>query len=143
MDSARQHHYCDIAEGMTRDREYAITPAVYEQFLAAFDDRSPLHVDSAHALAAGFAGPVMHGGILNGFVSHFVGMVFPGVSSLLLSSELRFQQPCYLGDQLRLEAKVAQKLDVQQVVVLHLTFQNLTQKNTAAMGRVQVKLRKE
>ena len=141
MEPASLHRYPDLAEGMARERDYVITAAVYENFLRAFDDRSPLHVDAGQARAAGFAGCVMHGGILNGFVSHFVGMVFPGAHSLLLSSELRFQQPSYLGDTLRLQAKLVQKLDVQSVVVLHLTFLNLTRNVTAATGRVQVKVR--
>jgi acyl dehydratase len=141
MDSAQRHRYADLAEGQTHDHDYVITPAVYDNFLVAFADHSPLHMDAAHARAAGFADRVMHGGILHGFVSHFVGMIFPGAGSLLLSSELRFQKPNYLGDQLRLTAKLAQKLDVQQVIVLHLAFFNQTQNHLAASGRVQVQVR--
>lgn len=141
MESAQFHRYQDLAEGMTSERDYVITPAVYENYLRAFDDRSPLHVDATHARSAGYAGPVMHGGILNGFVSHFVGMVFPGTQALLLSTELRFQHPSYLGDTLRLQAKLVQKLDAQQVVVLHIAFLNLTRNITAASGRLQVKVR--
>lgn len=141
MDSAQHTTYADITEGDTREREYVISFEVYESFLRAFDDRSPIHVDDAYARGAGFIDRVMHGAILNGFVSHFVGMVFPGESSLLLSAELRYQQPSYLGDRLLLRAKVAQKLDTQQVIVLHVTFLNQTRGVTAATGRVQVKVR--
>ena len=141
MEPAQSLSYEELSEGMTRERVYRITPEVYEHFLKAFDDRSPIHVDAAHARAHGFAGPVMHGTILAGFLSHFVGMVFPGANSLLLSVDLRFSQPSYLGDTLRLQAKVAQKLETQRVVVLHIAFLNETRGAAAASGRVQVKVR--
>ncbi len=141
MDTTPSIIYNDLAEGMTREHDYVITPVVYESFLRAFDDRSPLHVDSVYARQSGFDGPVMHGGILNGFVSHFVGMVWPGRNSLLLSVELRYSRPTYLGDHLRLHARLAQKLDAQQVVVLHLNIFNQTRNELAATGRAQVKVR--
>ncbi len=140
MTDANTITYAGISEGDERTHEYAITREVYEHFLGAFDDRSPVHVDSNHARARGFEGCVMHGAILNGFVSHFVGMVFPGAHSLLLSADLRYLRPSYLGDRLVLRAKVAQKLDAHQTVVLHVTIQNETQGVPVASGKVQVKL---
>lgn len=143
MDPPQVIFYRDLVEGMACERDYNITASVYEHFLAAFGDRSPLHVDADFAKLCGFAGPVMHGSILNGFISQFVGMVFPGANSLLLSVDIRFSQPSYLGDTLRLRAEIAQKLDTQQVVLLHVTFLNRTRGGTAATGRVQVKVREK
>ena len=133
--------YCDLAEGMLAERTYTVTPAVYDSFLCAFGDRSPIHGDAAYAALRGFEGPVMHGAILNGFVSHFVGMVFPGANSLLLSVELRYAEPTYLGDTLELRAQCVQKFDAKQVVVLHVAFFNQTRGLSAATGRVQVQVR--
>ena len=135
------HHYEDISVGVKHQREYVISPEVYGGFLAAFDDRSPIHVDENYAQACGFTGKVMHGTLLNGFLSHFVGMHFPGRLSLLLSSDLRFSQPSYLGDVIQLEAVVSQKLDAHHVVILTVTFNNLTQNCLAARGRIQVMVR--
>ena len=130
--------YQDIALGRTDLRDYSITSEVYHHFLAAFGDESPIHVDEAFAQARGFAGKVMHGALLNGFVSHFVGMVFPGRDSLLLAVDLRYAKPCYLGDALRLESVVKQKMDSRQTILLDLTLTNLTRNCLAARGRVQV-----
>jgi 3-hydroxybutyryl-CoA dehydratase len=141
MEQAAINLYEQLVEGTTVQRDYVITDAVYENFLRAFDDRSPIHVDAEFAKAHGFVDRVMHGAILNGFVSHFIGMVCPGANSLLLSVDLRFAHPSYLGDAIQLHAKIAQKLDAQQVVVLHVTLANLTRGVTAATGRVQVKVR--
>ena len=137
------HRYPDISVGMKVSHGYAITPAVYEKFLAAFQDHSPVHVDEAYARQSGFDGRVMHGALLNGFLSHFVGMIFPGKPSLLLAVDLRFSQPSFLGDALQLEATVSQKLDSQNVIVLDVTFKNQTRNTIAARGRAQIKLRNE
>ena len=132
--------FADINVGMARESDYEITPQVYRSFLDTFNDRSPVHVDEAHARSQGFEGLVMHGAILNGFLSNFIGMVFPGANTLELSVEVRFLKPCYLGDKVRMRGEVAQKLEAANVVLLHVTYQNLTQGTLAANGRVQVKI---
>lgn len=138
LSSARAIRYDEIFVGRTEACDYVITPGVYEHFLAAFDDRSPIHVDEAFAKSRGFDGKVMHGALLNGFVSHFVGMYFPGRFSFLLAVDLRYAKPCYLGDTIRLEAVVSQKMDARQIVVLDATLTNVTRDCLAARGRVQV-----
>lgn len=132
--------FADISEGMTRQAEYIITPEIYEGFLSIFGDTNPLHVDADRAQSTGFAAPVMHGAIQNGFISHFVGMVFPGDRSLLLSVEIRYLKPCYLGDVLELKARVSQKSEPHQVILMHVVLENKTQGCTASNGRVQVKI---
>jgi len=138
---SRTIHYRDIESGAKASHDYVITSEVYDHFLAAFHDCSPVHVDEEFARSRGFAGRVMHGSLLNGFVSHFVGMYFPGKFSLLLSADLRFLNPSFLGDTIHLEAVVSQKMDARQVVVLDMTLNNSTQGHLAARGRVQVMLK--
>ncbi len=141
METARIIDFANISEGSEYEHDYVITTAVFENFMRAFGDRSPVHVDAEYARGCGFLDAVMHGAILNGFVSHFVGMIFPGANSLLLSVELRYLQPSYLGDALRLHAKVAQRQETARVVVLHVRFQNHTRGVMVANGRIQVKVR--
>lgn len=135
--------YSDLEVGMTREKDYVISRVIYEGFLGLFGDASPLHVGDAYAVKCGFKGCLMHGAILNGLVSNFIGMVFPGNKSLELSVDIRFQNPCYLGDTIRLEGKIAQKLEAHNVAVLHLTFHNRTSGDIAATARVQVKMMTE
>ena len=143
LPDARLFRFQDISEGTKESRVYVISAEVCDHFLAAFDDRSPIHVQKEYARARGYQDVVVHGSVLNGFLSHFVGMYFPGRYSLLLAVDIRFAKPCYPGDTIRLEAEVSQKLETQQVVVLDMTFQNITQNRLVARGRVQVMLRGE
>ena len=128
---------------MKAAHSYVITPAVYEYFLAAFQDYSPVHVDEHFAQSRGFSGKVMHGSLLNGFISHFVGMYFPGELSLLLSADVRFSNPSYLGDAIQIAAVVSQTMDAQKVIVLDVTLTNLTRNCLAARGRIQVMIKEE
>jgi 3-hydroxybutyryl-CoA dehydratase len=141
-DTAADLTFDSLHEGDTFEQSYVIDKEVYEHFLAAFHDRSPVHVDEAYAHTRGFAGRVMHGTILNGFVSQFVGMHVPGRPALLLSVDLQYTAPCYLGDRLTLRARLAQKVDTLQAIVLHLQFHNVTQNVIAARGRAQVQISK-
>jgi len=131
----------DLREGERCVVEYLLTSEIYLGFLQIFDDRNPMHVDESAARRSGFDGKVMHGGILNGFLSHFVGMHLPGKRSLLLSSEISFLQPCYEGDRLRFEGVIDQKMEAQRVVVLKFSVSRLSR--AVAKGRVQVRLADE
>src|SRR5947209_7817165 len=122
----RTCRYADISVGDKHRRDYVISSGTHEKFLSAFNDHSPIHVDEIFAKAQGFEGRVMHGAILNGFISHFIGMYFPGRFSLLLAVDLRFSNVSYLNDSIRIEAVVSQKMDSRRVVVLDLTLANLT-----------------
>jgi 3-hydroxybutyryl-CoA dehydratase len=140
---ARIIRYNEISVGMKEAHDYVITPDVYQGFLATFEDHSPVHVDKGFAKAQGFEGRVMHGTILNGFVSHFIGMHFPGRFSLLLSVDLRFSSPSYLGDSIHVEMVVSQKLDARSIVVLDATLFNATLNCLAARGRIQVMIKEQ
>ena len=137
------HRYQDISTGQRETFDYSITQAVYQHFLDAFHDYSPIHVDEDYAKSCGFAGRVMHGSLLNGFLSNFIGTWFPGRFSLLLAVDLRFSQPSYLGDIIRLETVVSQKMDSRHIVILDATMTNLTQNHLAARGRIQVMIKDE
>lgn len=135
--------FSEIEEQTEYSYSYTIDETVYSTFLSAFHDQSPIHVDESYARTAGFAGRVMHGAILNGFLSHFVGMHLPGRRSLILSVNMNYHLPTYLGDVLMLKAEVRQKVETAQVVVLAVKFVNQLTGRAVASGKVQVSLRDE
>ena len=136
--SLHKYQYREIGVGMKEARDYVITPEVYEHFLAAFHDYSPVHIDEEYARSWGFDGRVMHGSLLNGFISHYVGMYFPGGSSLLLAVDIRFSNPSYLGDLIHISTVVSQKMDARNIIVLDATLANTTRNYLAARGRINV-----
>ena len=127
-------------EGVTAACRYTITPAVYEQFLATFGDVNRLHTEDEFARSRGFPERVMHGAILNGFISHFVGVHFPGDASLLHSVNTQFKSPCHLGDEILIEAVVTQVSEAVGVATMELVLTNVTRDRVAAKAKVQVGL---
>jgi len=133
----------ELVEGLRFSYQYSVTEKVYSGFISVFGDLSPIHTDHDYALSRGFEDKVMHGSILNGFLSHFIGMVCPGRRAMLLSVELSYHNPFFLNDRLELRAEVIQKVESQRVIVLKISFYNLTRGIIAAKGRAMVKLRYE
>lgn len=126
----------DLTVGAKFQSQYVISADVYQRFLDLFGDLSPLHVDDQAAISCGFPAKLMHGAILNGFISNFVGMKFPGRRSLELGVEIRFLKPAHLGDVLELEAVVKQRLESRRVVLLEFAFRR--QDTPIASGTVTV-----
>jgi len=135
------YSFNSIPEGLEIQRIYHLSPEVHATFIEAFGDRSPIHVDAEYARAAGFPGLVMHGTILNGFLSHFVGMVFPGRSAFLLAVDLRYHQPAFMGDDVELTVKVKQRLESRNVLLLQVSFARCQDKTVLADGKVTVMVR--
>ena len=124
MDEAKRgsFRFEDLPVGERFLQRYTISEDVYQRFRDLFGDTSPLHVDDRVAVSCGFSRKLMHGAILNGFISNFVGMNFPGRRTLELGVEIKFVKPTYAGDVLELEATVKQRLESRRVVVLHFVF---------------------
>ena len=127
-----------IAEGFRSSQRYAISAEVYEHFLAAYRDTNPLHTEDEYARRHGFPERVVHGTILNGFISHFIGVHFPGDGWLLHAVSTQFKTPCHLGDEILIEATVAHVAASVKVVTIDMVLTNVTRNRVAAKSKVQV-----
>jgi 3-hydroxybutyryl-CoA dehydratase len=119
------------------EREFTVTEEIYQGFIRIFRDENPLHTDERFARARGFRGPVMHGNILNGFLSYFVGEVLPSKELIIHSQEISYKHPVYLNDTLRLKAVVSEIHESVNAVVFKFQFYDPAG-NTAARGKIQI-----
>ena len=118
---------------------FVVSDAVYSGFIQTFSDRNPYHVSDDAARAKGFAGKIMHGNILNGFLSYFIGECLPVKTVVIQSQEIKFHKPVYLNDALTLHAEVVDFHD--SVRTAEISFQFLNQNNIkVARGKVSVGL---
>lgn len=143
MHYAQDYSFDEIEENSEFSHIFTIDDAAHNALVSVFQDKSPIHIDEDYARSAGFAGRVMHGAILQGFLSHFVGMRFPGRRSLILSVNLNYHRPTYLGDEINLTARVRQKVETGQVIVLEVKFLNCKSETILASGKVQIAVRNE
>lgn len=122
--------------------DYVVSEQVYEAFVRCSGDTNALHTDSAHARQRGFAGRVMHGNILNAFVSHFVGMLLPSRQVMLQSQDISYHAPFYLGQTLHFEVRCDTVSEAVGVVVYKFRFTRYDpdKQRLVARGRVQIGL---
>lgn len=126
-------------QGDSYTQQFTVTEAIYNGFLNAFGDRNPLHTDEAYAKQKGFPGRVMHGNILNGFLSYFIGECLPTKDVIIHSQSIQFNKPVFLNDTLLLEAQVAEVIESVKVVSFKYTFKNAEGKRVAK-GEMQIGL---
>ncbi len=111
---------------------FEISPELHSGFIALFGDRHPLHTDLDYAKSLGFESVVVHGNILCGFLSYFVGECFPEPYVMILSQNVKFPHPVYLNDHLRLDVEVIDVHDSVNVVEIECKFSNASGKLVAS-----------
>jgi 3-hydroxybutyryl-CoA dehydratase len=95
-----------ITKGQIFREIYDVDDRVYNGFISLFKDNNPLHTDVVYAKQKGFTTKVMHGNILNGFISHFIGECLPTREVMIYSQDIKYSRPVFLSDKLTLHAVV-------------------------------------
>jgi 3-hydroxybutyryl-CoA dehydratase len=121
------------------EQTFRVSDTVYDGFIKIFKDANPLHTDESFAVAHGFKGRVMHGNILNGFLSYFIGECLPDKNVIIHSQEIQFKNAVYLNDELLFEAQVAGIYESVNSVELKFTFKN-QESQIVSKGKIQIGL---
>ena len=121
------------------DLKFVVSDDIHQNFIKTFKDGNPLHTDEAFARLKGFKGKVMHGNILNGFLSYFIGECLPVKNVIIHSQEVQFKNPVYLNDELDFSAEVSGVYESVNSVEFKFNFKN-PEKKTVAKGKIQIGL---
>jgi len=119
------------------NKEFNVSDSVYNGFLAVFKDNNPLHTNDVFAKNHGFRGKVMHGNILNGFLSYFIGECLPTKDVIIHKQEIQFKNPVYLNDTVFFEAVVCDVYESVNAVEFKFTFKN-SDAVVVAKGKTQI-----
>jgi acyl dehydratase len=119
------------------EHDFTVSEQIYEGFISTFNDRNPLHTDEEFARSKGFKGRVMHGNILNGFISFFIGECLPGKNVIIHSQEIQYKNAVYLNDNLHFEASVCGVYESVNAVEFSFAFRNREGK-TVSKGKIQI-----
>ena len=123
--------------GDTFDESFIVSDEIYNTFIQLFKDQNPLHTNDQFAKEKGFKKRVMHGNILNGFLSYFIGECLPSKNVIIHSQEIQFKNPVYLNDELKFNAVVTGVHDSVNAVEFKFEFKN-TEAKTVAKGKIQI-----
>ena len=119
--------------------DFTLSENVYQGFIDLFGDKNFLHTDAEFAKSHGFKDKVMHGNILNGFLSYFIGEKLPMKNVMILSQEIQYNSPVYMYDQLKFIAEVSNISEAVNVVEFKFTFTNAELKKVAK-GKISIKI---
>ena len=118
--------------------QFSVDSFIYEGFIEIFKDKNALHTNEDFGKEKGFAGKVMHGNILNGFISFFIGELLPSEEVMILSQTINYKNPVYLNDILNFEATVIEQSEAVKVNEIKFKFVNSAMKIVAS-GKIQIK----
>lgn len=110
---------------------FVVTKDVYQGFLDVFNDNNPLHVTPSFAQSKGFKDVVMHGNILNGFVSYFIGELLPVKNVMIMQQEIKYHLPVFLNDSLKFLAVQSDTFDSVNALEFKFEFKNADDKKVA------------
>ena len=79
----------------------------------------------------------MHGNILNGFISYFIGECLPIKDVIIHSQEIRFKNAVYLNDELQLEAVINGIYEPANAVEFRYYFKN-SESKIVASGKLSI-----
>ncbi len=127
----------DIFVGLTAEIEQCVERQHVDQFAALTGDVSPIHMDDGAARERGFEGRVVHGMLIGGFISRLFGLRLPGLDCILQSINLRWIEPLYIGDTIRIQATVAQWSSAAEVFVANVEVIRPRTQTIVAKGKVQ------
>jgi len=117
---------------------FSVTAATHAGFIQLFGDKNPLHVDAGFAISKGFTGEVMHGNILGGFLSYFIGECLPVKNVIIHSQDIKYSKPVYKNDDLVLKAEIADVFPSVNAVEFRFRFENKKTATTVAKGKIQI-----
>lgn len=118
--------------------EFLVTEEIQEGFMMTFNDRNPVHVSDDYARQAGFDKRIMHGNILNGFISYFVGEILRDLNVVIIGQSINFYNPYYSNETLLFEAVLAEHSEAVNYISYKFKFLNKDNKKVAK-GKVQLK----
>lgn len=135
----RRIEFDQVQEGNEAELEHLLTEEDVRTFASLTGDFNPLHLDESFACKTSFHKPVVHGMLSASFISTMIGMLLPGSGALWTSQTIEFLNPAYVGDTLRVLARVKQKSAATRTLILEIQIMNQRLQRLVA-GQATVKM---
>lgn len=119
---------------------FSVDSDIYENFIKTFNDKNPLHTDQDFAESYGFKDKVMHGNILNGMLSYFIGELLPVKNVIIMKQEITFRNPIYLNDIVNFSAQIIEHHKAFDVYTFKFKFSESNTDKIFSTGKIQIKI---
>ena len=119
------------------EHDFIIDSKIQDLFIEISKDSNPMHTIDAYAMNFGFENKIMHGNILNSFLSFFIGECLPIKNVVIQSQNIEFKKPVYIDSKIKLIALVEDIVESVDVVIFKFKFENINN-IVVAKGRIQI-----
>lgn len=128
-----------MKKGDSFTHSFIASEDILEKFIELFNDRNRFHTNTEYAVSKGFRERLIHGNILNGFLSFFIGECLPYKNAVIHSQYIEYSRPVYINDRLDLFAEIEAIHESVSVIEFRYFFRN--QDNVkVAKGKFQLGL---
>ena len=121
-----EYTFSELILGKSESLLVNITPDSIDEFSKLSGDYSSIHIDNLYANNRGFKSRLVHGVLIQSYISAFIGMRLPGKHGLLQSMSCQFRLPCYAPNRLNIVGVVNKRSEAMRVVGIQITVSDLT-----------------
>lgn len=93
-------------------------------FAGISGDLNPAHINQVESEKTIFKGRIAHGMLVSSFISTVLGMYLPGPGTIYLGQELKFLAPVRVGDTIKAQVEVIEKIEEKNRLKLRTTCTN-------------------
>lgn len=122
MSKLENRTYDELTVGDKAHVSHSVSERDLTLFAAVSGDVNPVHLDEAFAAATSFKGRIAHGMFSGALISAAIACELPGPGSIYIGQELSFMRPVRLGDSLRVELEILEKLPKNRVKIATRVF---------------------
>lgn len=115
MSMLENRTYDELSVGDQASLSHAVTERDLILFATVSGDVNPVHLDEEFAAATPFKGRIAHGMLSGALISAAIACELPGPGTIYIGQEMSFLRPVRLGDDIRIELEVIEKLPKNRV----------------------------
>lgn len=134
----KEYTFKEITIGLKHAFTKTITQKDMQLFLELSSDLNPLHNDENYAKQKNFSGKVVFGMLVASTLSKLAGMHLPGKNSLIVSTQINFLKPAFVGDTITIEGEVVEKKEFANLITLNYTITR--DKDKLSAGNMLIKV---
>lgn len=117
MSMLENRTYDELAIGDVISVNHLVTERDLILFATVSGDVNPVHLDEKFAASTPFKSRIAHGMLSGALISAAIACELPGPGSIYIGQEMSFLRPVRLGDEIRIELEVLEKLPKNHVRV--------------------------
>ncbi|MFT6466820.1 MaoC/PaaZ C-terminal domain-containing protein [Halopseudomonas sp.] len=110
MSKLENRTYDELALGDKAEVTHMVSERDLILFAEVSGDVNPVHLDEEFAAATPFKGRIAHGMFSGALISAAIACEMPGPGTIYTGQEMSFLRPVRLGDEIRIELEVIEKL---------------------------------